>query len=136
MIYLDHHATTPVAPEVVEVMVRALSELGGNPGSVHTPGRAARAAVDQARRRVAELVGSREREVVFTSGGTEANNLALRAAWSVQAPRGRRRLISSTVEHPSVLNTLKALEAEGAEVVLIPVSSEGALDEGRGSAAE
>ena len=129
MIYLDHHATTPVAPEVVEVMIRALSELGGNPGSVHTPGRAARAAVDQARRKLAELVGSREREVVFTSGGTEANNLALRAAWTVQAPLGKRRILSSTVEHPSVLNTLKALEAEGAEVIMIPVSSEGALDQ-------
>jgi cysteine desulfurase len=129
LIYLDHHATTPVAPEVVEVMISALSELGGNPGSVHTPGRAARAAVDQARRKLAELVGSREREVVFTSGGTEANNLALRAAWTVQAPLGRRRILSSTVEHPSVLNTLKALEAEGAEVIMIPVSSEGALDQ-------
>jgi len=129
LIYLDHHATTPVAPEVVEVMIRALSELGGNPGSVHTPGRAARAAVDQARRKLAELVGSREREVVFTSGGTEANNLALRAAWTVQAPLGKRRILSSTVEHPSVLNTLKALEAEGAEVIMIPVSSEGALDQ-------
>ena len=129
MIYLDHHATTPIADEVIEVMGRALADLAGNPGSVHTPGRAARAAIDQARRQVANLVGSREREVVFTSGGTEANNLALRAAWRVQAEQGRTRIISSTVEHPSVINTLKSLQADGAEVVWIPVTDQGALDE-------
>jgi len=128
LIYLDHHATTPISAEVIEVMGRALADLSGNPGSVHTPGRAARAAIDQARRQVAKLVGSREREVVFTSGGTEANNLALRSAWRVRAEQGRTRIVSSTVEHPSVLNTLKSLEAEGAEVVWIPVSEHGALD--------
>ena len=109
-------------------MGRALADLSGNPGSVHAPGRAARAAIDQARRQVAKLVGSREREVVFTSGGTEANNLALRSAWRVQAERGRTRIVSSTVEHPSVINTLKALESEGADLVWIPVSDHGALD--------
>ncbi len=129
MIYLDHHATTPIAAEVIEVMGRALADLSGNPGSVHAPGRAARAAIDQARRQVAKLVGSREREVVFTSGGTEANNLALRSAWRVQVEQGRTRIVSSTVEHPSVLNTLKALEAEGAELVWVPVSDHGALDQ-------
>jgi cysteine desulfurase len=128
MIYLDHHATTPVAPEVVEIMVQALRDLPGNPGSVHTPGRAARAAVDQARRRVAALLGCREREVVFTSGGTEANNLALRGAWFARQAEGRRRVVTTAVEHPAVLNTVRQMEELGAEVVVVPVTQTGALD--------
>ena len=129
MIYLDHHATTPIADEVVVAMAEALQHLSGNPGSVHAAGRAARAAIDQARRQVARLVGSREREVVFTSGGTEANNLALRSGFAAQVAKGRARIISSTVEHPSVLNTLADLERQGAQVVRVGVSSDGALDE-------
>jgi cysteine desulfurase len=127
MIYLDHHATTPLAPEVIGVMSKAMQELFGNPGSVHRPGRAARAAVDQARRRVAALINSREREIVFTSGGTEANNLALRGAWLARRQQ-RNRIITSSVEHPAVLATCAALESEGAEIIRLPVNSEGALD--------
>ncbi|MDE0883032.1 MAG: cysteine desulfurase family protein [Myxococcota bacterium] len=128
MIYLDHHASTPLAPEVIAVMGKAMQELFGNPGSVHAPGRAARAAVDQARRRVAALINSREREIVFTSGGTEASNLALRGAWRARRA-GRNRIITSSVEHPAVLSACHALEADGAELVLVPVLPGGELDQ-------
>jgi cysteine desulfurase len=128
MIYLDHHATTPLAPEVMEVMTTAMRELFGNPGSVHAPGRSARAAVDQARRRVAALINSREREIVFTSGGTEASNLALRGAWRARRP-ARNRIVTSSVEHPAVLSACRALEADGAELVVVPVFASGELDQ-------
>ena len=133
MIYLDHHASTPVAPQVIELMVQATRQLSGNPGSVHAAGRAARMAVDQARRKVAALIGCREREVVFTSGGTEANNLALRGAFAAQI--GRPRVVTTAVEHPSVRNTVAALEASGAEVTVVGVSRDGSLDRAAFSAA-
>ena len=127
MIYLDHHATTPIADEVV-AMAEALQHLSGNPGSARGRARCD-AAIDQARRQVARLVGSREREVVFTSGGTEANNLALEVRFLRLKSLKGERIISSTVEHPSVLNTLADLERQGAQVVRVGVSSDGALDE-------
>src|SRR5258708_9675244 len=93
--YLDHNATSPLRPAAFDAMVDALKE-GGNPSSVHRAGRAARARIDGARRQVAALVGALPAEVVFTSGGTEANNLALKGA-------GRRRVLASAVEQDSVL---------------------------------
>ena len=135
MIYLDHHATTPMAPEVVEAMVAAASQLMGNPSSVHTPGRAARAAVDSARRQVAAMINCRERELVFTSGGTEADNLALRGAWRAQRSCGRNRIVTTAVEHSAVLSTVEQLEAEGAEVLRIGVDADGRLDRSAFSAA-
>src|SRR5258708_37804302 len=93
--YLDHNATSPLRPAAFDAMVDALKE-GGNPSSVHRAGRAARARIDGARRQVAVLAGALPAEIVFTSGGTEANNLALKGA-------GRRRVLASAVEHDSVL---------------------------------
>ena len=115
MVYLDHNATTPVLPEVVEAMARALGGLG-NASSVHAFGRDARRSVEDARESVAALAGARPAEVVFTSGGTEANNLALRGV-------GRGHVLVAAVEHVSVLD---AVPGE----VTIPVDSEGVVDIG------
>src|SRR5215210_2712182 len=100
-VYLDHSATTPVDPRVVEAMLPYLSEKFGNPSSVHFYGQEARAAVDRARREVASLVGARPNEVVFTSGGTEANNLAVRGVCEQNVEHGRH-LITTAIEHSSV----------------------------------
>lgn len=110
LVYLDHNATSPVKPGVAEAMSDALT-VCGNPSSVHGAGRRARALVDQAREQVAELVGADGATVIFTSGGTEANNMALRGM-----ARGGRRIIASAVEHPSVAEPAKAL---GAEIILV-----------------
>ena len=101
-IYLDHNATTPVRPEVAEAMARVLRELPGNPSSTHAEGAAARAALERAREQVAELVGARPDEVVFTAGATEANNTLLASL---------RRVVTTTAEHPSVLEPARALGA-------------------------
>src|SRR5262245_27939566 len=124
-IYLDHNATTPVRPEVVEAMATALRERWGNPSSVHAEGAAARAALERAREQVAELVGAAPREVLFTSGATEANNMALRGL--LGAGRGRH-VVTSTVEHPSVDEPLRALEADGVAVSRVAVAADGRLD--------
>jgi cysteine desulfurase len=124
-IYLDHNATTPLRPEVVDAMTAALRERWGNPSSTHAEGAAARAALERAREQVAALVGAAPREVTFTSGATEANNLALRGVFATA--RGRR-VVSSTVEHPSVEEPLAALEAEGVRVTRVPVDRAGRLD--------
>ncbi|UYN97481.1 MAG: cysteine desulfurase [Enhydrobacter sp.] len=114
--YLDHNATSPLRPAAFDAMVEAL-RASGNPSSVHRVGRSARARLDRARRQVADLVGALPAEVVFTSGGTEANNLVL-------AGCGRRRLLVSAVEHDSVLKA-----AVGAEI--LPVDGEGRIDLGQ-----
>lgn len=111
--YLDHNATSPIRPAVLDAMVEAL-RAGGNPSSVHRAGRAARARVDAARRQVAALVGALPSEIVFTSGGTEANAMAL-------AGTGRKRVLVSAVEHESVLKAVP-----GAEIV--PVDRNGVID--------
>ncbi|MCZ6524306.1 MAG: aminotransferase class V-fold PLP-dependent enzyme, partial [Alphaproteobacteria bacterium] len=115
--YLDYNATTPVKPAVAEAVARAFA-VGGNPSSVHRAGRLARRAVEEARLRVAELAGAEAGAVIFTSGGTEANNLALKAA----APR---RLLISAIEHDSVL---APAAAAGAAVTLVPVDEDGIVD--------
>jgi cysteine desulfurase len=111
--YLDHNATSPLGPAALEAMVEAL-EAGGNPSSVHRSGRAARARIDKARRQVATLVGALPAEIVFTSGGTEANNLALKGAC-------RRRVLVSAVEHDSVLRAVPTAET-------VPVDVNGVVD--------
>ena len=123
MIYLDHNATTPLAPEVLEAMTAALRDLGGNPSSTHAPGRAAREAVETARAEVAALIGATPEEIVFTSGGTEANDLAIRG--SRGRGRGRPHAVSTPIEHPSVLGPLADLDAE---LSWLPVGAEGELD--------
>jgi cysteine desulfurase len=123
--YFDHNATSPIAPEAVAAMARALAEEFGNASSVHHFGQRAKAAMDDARTSVAALIGAEPAEVVFTSGGTEADNLALRGAAEALEPTGRRHLIASAIEHEAVLNTLKALSKRGWTVALLPVDASG-----------
>ncbi len=126
-VYLDHAATTPLRREALDAMLPLLTENFGNPSSVHAPGRRARAALDDARERMAFGLGAETREIIFTAGGTEAINLALKgAAWAGKA-RGHR-LITSAVEHHAVLYTLRHLEKFGFEVVVLPVDRYGRLD--------
>jgi cysteine desulfurase len=133
-IYADHAGTTRAAPEVVRAMTPFLSERFGNPSSVHSRGEAARAAVDQARRQVAALIRANAEELVFTAGGSEANNLALKGV--MLGSRGdRRRLVISAIEHPSVIETARHLEARGFPLTVVPVESNGVLDPARLQAA-
>jgi cysteine desulfurase len=126
MIYLDHNATTPVDPEVLEAMLPFLTEHFGNPSSAHPSGQAARAGIDQARAHVAALLGAKPTEILFTSGGTEANNLAIRG---VAAARPQRRhLITSVVEHPAVSEPMAALVAAGWSLDTIGVDGHGQVD--------
>jgi len=124
-IYLDHNATTPLHPAVADRMVAALAQDFGNPSSLHHFGQRAKAVVDQARSAVAALIGADASEIIFTSGGTESDNLAIRGAWEALERTPRRHLISSAIEHEAVLNTLKALAKRGAETALLPVGDEG-----------
>jgi cysteine desulfurase len=126
-IYLDHAATTPLRQEALDAMLPLLTGVFGNPSSAHAYGRAARAALDGAHESVAARLNAQGREVVFTSGGTEANNLALKgAAW---AGKGRgHRIVTSSVEHHAVGHTLRYLEKFGFEVVELPVDRYGRVD--------
>ena len=124
-IYLDHNATTPPHPLVIERMTAALSEEFGNPSSVHHFGQRAKAALDDARSAVAALIGSDPSEVVFTSGGTESDNFAIRGVAEALEPTGRKHLIASSIEHEAVLNTMKALGRRGWVVTLLPVDESG-----------
>jgi cysteine desulfurase len=127
LVYLDWNATTPPLPEVIDAMARASREAWGNPSSVHGVGRKARAWVEDAREAVARLVRCDPRDVVFTSGGTEANNLALRSAFSEVGAAGV--LVTSRLEHPSVTRVAEALEREGrATVRWLRVRPDGVLD--------
>ncbi len=125
-IYLDHAATTPLCPEALEAMAYHLSSTFGNPSSLHRYGRQARAALDDARDRVAACLGCHSSEIVFTSGGTEADNLAILGA--ARASRGRSHLVTSAIEHHAVLHPAERLREEGWEVTLVPVTHEGLVD--------
>jgi len=124
LVYLDNNSTTPLAAEVVEAMTIALAENWGNPSSMHSLGVRARKAMDAARRQVAGLLHARPPEIVFTSGGTESNNLALRSGMSAS---GLRRVITTRVEHPSVLEFCRRVASEGVRVELIDVDRDGRL---------
>ncbi|HET7287154.1 MAG TPA: cysteine desulfurase family protein, partial [Pyrinomonadaceae bacterium] len=123
-VYLDHSATTPVDPRVADAMARAVVETFGNASSVHGFGQQARAAIDRARREVAALIGAKQNEIVFTSGGTEANNLAIRGLCETSAAHGRH-VITSAIEHPSVSGVCTELEKRGWEVTRLPVYQNG-----------
>ena len=125
-IYLDHAATTTVRPEAVEAMIPLLGG-GHNPSSLHAEGRAARAAVDDARGTVARVLGCAAREIVFTGSGTEADALAIAGAARARAAAGRH-VVTSAVEHHAVLHACDALEREGWEITRIPVDDAGRLD--------
>jgi cysteine desulfurase len=128
-VYLDNSATTPVDPRVVEAMLPYLTEKYGNASSVHHFGQEARAAVDRARREVAALVGARPNEVVFLSGGTEANNLAIRGVCEAFEHKGRH-IITSEIEHSSVRGICDAMEKRGWEVTRLPVYEDGVVRAG------
>jgi len=123
-VYLDHSATTPSDPRVVEAMLPYLTEKFGNASSVHSFGQEARAGVDRARRQVGAFVGARANEIVFTSGGTEANNLAIRGLCE-SAQSSSRHIITSAIEHPSVRSSIHGLEQRGWEATQLPVYDDG-----------
>ena len=129
MIYLDHAATSPVRREVLEAMTPFLTTEFGNPSSAHAVGERAREALDEARRRVARHLGARAGDVVFTSGGTEANNLAVKGIAVAAQERGRRHVITTASEHSSVLASAAALERlHGMETTVLGVDSHGLVD--------
>ena len=126
-IYLDHAATTPLRREVLDAMLPFLTEQFGNPSSAHAYGRPARAALDEAHEVVADCLGAGPREIVFTSGGTEASNLAIKgAAWAGKADGNH--IITSAVEHHATLHTVQHLEKFGFEVTVLPVDRYGRVD--------
>ncbi|MFH1144713.1 MAG: cysteine desulfurase NifS [Candidatus Eisenbacteria bacterium] len=129
-IYLDHNATTPLDPLVLDEMLPYLRDRFGNASSVHEAGREARRAVEQARERVAALIHADPAEIVFTSGGTEADNHALRGVFAKGGRDGDERphLITSAIEHPAVLNTAQMLEKRGYGVTYLPVDARGRID--------
>ncbi|HET9879747.1 MAG TPA: cysteine desulfurase family protein [Candidatus Limnocylindria bacterium] len=126
-IYLDHAATSPLRPEVLEAMLPYLTEHTGNPSSLHAAGRRARQGIDEARETLAALIGAAPREIVFTAGGTEADNLALKGVAWAASPRGKHVVISA-VEHKAVLNAAAILERSGFEVTTLPVDRYGRVD--------
>src|SRR5215470_7519449 len=127
-VYLDHNATTPVEPEVLDAMLPYLSAEFGNAASIHTPGQRARAAVDAARDQVAGLLGARPQEIVFTSGGTESDNHAIFGVVRQSPGTAQRHVITTQLEHEAVLNACQALEKEGAAVTYLSVDSNGLMD--------
>jgi len=124
-IYLDHNASTPLLPEVVEAMLPYLAEHYGNPSSPHVYGRLMREAVERAREQVAELIQSAPGEVIFTSGGTEANNLAIRGA--AAANTGRCQIVTTPIEHPATSGPCALLESRGYRVDRVPVDETGCV---------
>jgi len=127
-IYLDHNATTPVDPAVLEAMLPFLSGEFGNASSIHSFGQRARAAVETAREQVAALINARPQEIVFTSGGTESDNHAIFGVAQALPARPGMHLITSSVEHEAVLNSCQALEKLGIAATYVPVSREGVID--------
>lgn len=125
-VYLDHSATTPVDPEVAAIMMTYYTEKYGNPSSVHAFGREAKQALEQARNQVAELIGAEPREITFTSGGTEADNLAILGTAQALREKGKH-IITSCIEHHAVLETCEYLEKNGFDLTVIPVDEEGVI---------
>ena len=123
--YLDHNAGSPLRPEVKAAIVHHIDDGGGNPSSVHRAGQAARRELEAARAHVAALIGAEPRQVIFTSGGTESNHLAIYG--SLKARSSRRKLVSSSIEHSSILAALAELEARGSDVIKVVPDREGRL---------
>ncbi|WP_027869610.1 cysteine desulfurase NifS [Eubacterium sp. AB3007] len=124
-IYADNAATTKMNPAAIETMVKYMEECYGNPSSLYRIGQEAKEALEDARAQVASIIGAQPREILFTSGGSEADNQALRSAAAAGARKGKKHIISSAFEHHAILHTLKRLEAEGYEVTLLPVHEDG-----------
>lgn len=127
-IYLDHAATTPVRPEVLEAMTPFYGPRFGNPSSTHRWGREARAALDEARERVARCLGASADEICFTSGGTEADNLAVLGGWRILKAQGKKAVVTSPIEHKAVLQSVHQAAKEGAEERLLQVLPNGSVD--------
>jgi len=130
-VYFDYNATTPLAPEVIDAVARATRDVFGNASSVHRFGQQAKALLDDARSAAAALINADPSEIVFTSGGTESDNFAIRGAAEALEATGRRHLIASAIEHEAVLNTLKALARRGWRTTLLPVESSGIVSPDR-----
>jgi cysteine desulfurase len=130
-VYFDYNATTPLAPAVTEAVVHATREIFGNASSIHHFGQQAKAAMDDARSAVAALLNGDPSEVVFTAGGTEADNFAIRGAADALDVTGRKHLIAGAIEHEAVLNTLKALARRGWRTTLLPVDATGIVSPDR-----
>ncbi len=126
-IYLDYAATTPTRPEVVKAMLPYFSEIFGNPSSIYSLGQEARGAIEEARVKVANLIGARDEEIVFTSGGTEADNFALKGVAFANEARGNH-IITTPIEHPAVMETSKFLERRGFNITYLPVDGYGLVD--------
>lgn len=125
-IYVDHAATTPMHPAVIEKMARTMKDIFGNPSSIHSFGREARKIVDEARFGIAKSIGAAETEIVFTSGGTEADNFAIFGAAEANKHKGNH-IITTQIEHHAVLHACKELEKKGFEVTYLPVDEKGAI---------
>ncbi|MBC1271899.1 cysteine desulfurase family protein [Listeria booriae] len=125
-VYLDHAATSPIHPEVVQAMLASFTNNYGNPSSIHYAGREARKSLDEARATVAQSIQADEREIVFTSGGTEGDNIALIGVALANKERGTH-IITTAIEHPAVLETCKYLETQGFTVTYLPVDGEGVI---------
>jgi cysteine desulfurase len=130
-VYFDYNATTPLAPEVVDTISQVSRDLFGNPSSIHHFGQQAKATIDDARSATASLINADPSEIVFVSGGTEADNFAIRGAAEALEPTGRRHLIASGIEHEAVLNTLRALARRGWRTTLLPVDQTGVVSPDR-----
>ena len=130
-IYLDHAATTPLDNEVLEAMLPYLSQKFGNPSSLHSFGREAHDAIEDSRKKVADLIGAKEKEIIFTSGGTESDNLAIRGVAYLNKDKIKEEgphIITSSIEHPAVLETCRDLEKEGFKVKYLKVDRYGFID--------
>lgn len=125
-VYADHSATTPVHPEVAQVMLKYLTEDFGNPSSIHSFGRTARKAVEEAREKVARLIGAQTSEVFFTSGGTESDNWAIKGVAYANQQKGKH-IISTPIEHHAVLHTIEHLQKNGFEATFVPVDEHGTV---------
>ena len=128
VIYADNAATTRMSRAAIEKMTPYLSECFGNPSALYSLGQRAKDALEEARETVARLIGAEPREIVFTSGGSEADNQAIRSAAEAGAKKGKRHIVSDAIEHHAVLHTLKRLEREGFEVTLVPVTPAGLVE--------
>lgn len=125
-IYLDHAATSPVHPEVINVMTKAMSEVFGNPSSIHTVGRTSRKVLDDARQVLAKSIGAKDNEIIITSGGTEADNMAIFGSAYALKDKGKH-IITTQVEHHAVMHACEKLEKEGFEVTYLPVDRSGRI---------
>ncbi|MGQ9473139.1 MAG: cysteine desulfurase NifS [Candidatus Caldatribacteriaceae bacterium] len=127
MIYLDYNATSPCDPQVIETMIPFFGQKFGNPSSLHVAGREAKKSIEESRVKIAHFLGANSEEIIFTSGGTEANNLAIRGVAKAYQKKGQH-LITSAIEHHAVLNVFRALEKEGFTVTYLPVNEKGLVN--------